>query len=348
MAAHSHRVACNETDYLQDTSSKTPTDNEGFICDTCRDINFQNLLRNPQQIRLEDDRGGITCRYLLKNTKGCVVCEMLFQGVDDIWSAHWHNYELRAYSYLKNSSWASAEIPGAYDSVSLHFAGPDPEREEFNSHTASDVFIRLASDKSHQFAKAQPLQVTWDIAKARSWLDICEQYHHSTCHVETFRIHGMNLIDCENWIIVAANDSSRWLALSYVWGTSQQTPTSVAQTGFRRGSRLPEKVAATIRDAITVTKQLGYRFLWVDEYCIDQLDETHRTAQINVMDQIYQGADLTIVATAGEDKSYGLPGVGRLRHRSAKTIRRGDVVLFSHGPDPKKETLGSKWFSRAW
>jgi hypothetical protein len=122
----------------------------------------------------------------------------------------------------------------------------------------------------------------------------------------------------------------------------------VAQTGFRRGSRLPEKIAATIRDAITVTKQLGYRFLWVDEYGIDQLDETYRTAQINVMDQVYQGADLTIVAAAGEDKSYGLSGVGRLRHRSTKTIRRGDVVLFSHGPDPKKETLGSKWFSRAW
>jgi hypothetical protein len=110
----------------------------------------------------------------------------------------------------------------------------------------------------------------------------------------------------------------------------------------------PIRVIGTVQDAITVTKQLDYRYLWVDEYCIDQCDETHTHHQINRMDQIYRSADLTIVAAAGENKDYGLPGIGETKRKGSKAITINDVIIFSNGPAPDEEARMSKWFRRAW
>jgi hypothetical protein len=90
-------------------------------------------------------------------------------------------------------------------------------------------------------------------------------------------------------------------------GTRPQA--AVGNTIFRVGSALPKNLPYTIADAITLTRLLGYRHLWIDEYCIDKGSSRHKMEQINRMDEIYKGADLTIVAAAGKDKAYGLPGV---------------------------------------
>jgi hypothetical protein len=157
-----------------------------------------------------------------------------------------------------------------------------------------------------------------------------------------------NLIDCNELAIVRADFPIRWVTLSYVWGHRPQSSAVKNDLGFREGSRLPPDLPRTVEDAISVTKQLGYRFLWVDEYCIDQLDENHRTEQIGQMDRIYMGTDLTIVAAAGENKSYGLPGVNGTKRKRAGKIRVGDFVLLSTGPEPRFDVKNSKWFTRAW
>ncbi|KAF2828848.1 HET-domain-containing protein [Ophiobolus disseminans] len=218
----------------------------------------------------------------------------------------------------------------------------------FYVQPCSQMFCKLAGDEPSGRFHAQPLRQTWDLAKARNWLEICVHCHDSLCNQNASKVPGMNLIDCEDMVIVAANESSRWLALSYVWGASYQASTSTADGGFRAGSRLPADIPGTIRDAISVTKKLRYRYLWVDEYCIDQCNESHRDAQITHMDQIYKGADLTIVAAAGEDKTYGLPGIGSTKRKVTKAVCINNVRLFSNGPDPVQAACESKWFTRAW
>jgi len=313
--------------------------NEDFICGTCRKIDFQDLLRNPRQSIVDKgERSPYTVRY----TKDCVVCELLFQGRSDVVN----DMELRSYSYLNYTIWADEEVPGARDSVVLIIGVA--WSLGFERRTYYDVFCRLTGDDPQGLYRAQPVGESWDSLKARTWLHTCVQSHHSACSRETFSIPGMNLIDCEKLEIVTARESSSWLALSYVWGANYHAPATVEDTGFRAGSRLPADMPGTIRDAMSVTKELGYRYLWVDEYCIDQKDKTHREAQINKMDQIYRGADLTIVAAAGEDKGYGLPGVGVTKRQVGKTVCIGDVVIYSNGPSPDSETQESKWFTRAW
>lgn len=55
-----------------------------------------------------------------------------------------------------------------------------------------------------------------------------------------------------------------------------------------------------MEDAITVTQSLGYRYLWIDQHCIDQSDPVQKQYQIANMDKIYANSDLTIIAAAGE------------------------------------------------
>ena len=112
--------------------------------------------------------------------------------------------------------------------------------------------------------------------------------------------------------------------------------------------RLPNDIPLTIRDAIQVTKALGYRFLWVDKYCIDQSSETEKQQQCSRMGDIYAGSQVTVFAL-GSDSNYGLPGVSsrpRFWQRQCTTIGKYDFI--STMPDPHISINQSKWSTRGW
>lgn len=112
---------------------------------------------------------------------------------------------------------------------------------------------------------------------------------------------------------------------------------------------LPKDIPLTIQDAIQVTKALGYQFLWVDKYCIDQKNKTERQQQCGRMGDIYAGSQITIFAL-GHDSNYGLPGVS-LRHRSEQWQFRttiGQYEFVSTPPDPQLSIQQSKWSTRGW
>jgi hypothetical protein len=63
----------------------------------------------------------------------------------------------------------------------------------------------------------------------------------------------------------------------------------------------------TIQDAISVTRRLGVRFLWVDALCIvqDSINGQDWIDESSKMASIYGNAYLTIVAEAANDCSQG-------------------------------------------
>jgi Heterokaryon incompatibility protein (HET) len=343
-----HPIVAKRTDCLQLESTEMASGDEDFLCEACRKIDFQDLLQKPlhdvlQNPRQSEDSSETSELSLqtMRYSNGCKLCLLMFQGVPK------HDmektFELRSYSFKKISYWARENNLNARDSVVLKIVFQIPSRSY--RYPPDDVFCKLASDGSQGLYFAQPVQEIWDCARARLWLDTCVQCHESVCKQDLLRVLGMNLIDCENMVIVKAAQGMRWLALSYVWGVNFPTE---AHAGYREGSSISLDIHGTVRDAISVTLQLGHRYLWVDEYCIDQNDDNHRNDQIQRMDQIYRGADLTIVAAAGENKMYGLPGVGSTKRKESKVVRVEDVIVFSNGPDPQDQAMQSTWFTRAW
>ncbi|KAH7065667.1 heterokaryon incompatibility protein-domain-containing protein, partial [Paraphoma chrysanthemicola] len=160
----------------------------------------------------------------------------------------------------------------------------------------------------------------------------------------------MKVIDCQNLTVVPAEDGFRWVALSYVWGAVVQVKDKQHDTQDELSSitPLPENIPQTVHDAVIVTRKMGYRFLWVDEFCIDQTDDANKAIQIRNMDSIYHNADLTIVAAAGTDKNYGLPGVGTTPRNASAVVKLEDFVILSIGRDPTVLLHYSEWMKRGW
>ena len=131
--------------------------------------------------------------------------------------------------------------------------------------------------------------------------------------------------------------------MSYVWGSSKDTP-SQSRAGIGRPlHNLPK----TIEDAIQVTLQLGMNFLWVDRYCIDQRNPNEKHEMISNMDQIYLNATFTIIAAEGDGPHAGLPGVcgtPRKRQRVVRTKRLELIGIESVA----QYVQNSKWNTRGW
>lgn len=93
----------------------------------------------------------------------------------------------------------------------------------------------------------------------RSWIDQCNAQHAEACKpAPTALIQQLRLIDCNKKAIVPAPVNCEFIALSYAWGQS-----TAAQAERTTGLHdLPK----TIADAVLLTRELGYSYLWVDRY----------------------------------------------------------------------------------
>jgi len=110
-----------------------------------------------------------------------------------------------------------------------------------------------------------------------------------------------------------------------------------------------EDAPRTIEDSITVTKALGYRYLWVDRYCIPQNDPQLKHRLIQAMDVIYKSSAVTFIAAAGQGPDYGLPGVSPGLRKAEAPTKIGPLIL-TPGDNSNFEVAfrSSKWNSRGW
>lgn len=106
---------------------------------------------------------------------------------------------------------------------------------------------------------------------------------------------------------------TRYVALSYVSG--KRSPCCLEKRTLEQLKRdgalddvFPD-MHKTIRDAISFTRSLGERYLWVDILCLTQDDPLDVSVGIEMMNSIYQGSFFAIIGASGVDADAGLPGV---------------------------------------
>lgn len=96
-----------------------------------------------------------------------------------------------------------------------------------------------------------------------------------------------------------------YIALSHRWGgkVSLQLKTATLDD-FKKGiplSRFPK----TFKDAISVCRSLGIKYIWIDSICIIQDSKQDWDIQGSKMDQVYSHCLLTIAADAAENGDSG-------------------------------------------
>ncbi|TRX94471.1 hypothetical protein FHL15_004626 [Xylaria flabelliformis] len=183
-----------------------------------------------------------------------------------------------------------------------------------------------------------------DFGLLQQWISKCES-NHAVCqkHQGSFEQLGVTLtvVDCQLKTKVPLPRGERYLTLSYRWGKPPDCDDPWAVSAAPR----------TVRDAMALALKLGFRYLWVDRHCIDQSNEVNKARELAIMDHIYENATMTIVAMAGSDDTYGLPGVGTepivSRNEPAKATLAGHTLV-SLNPDILASVRNSEWSTRAW
>ncbi len=83
--------------------------------------------------------------------------------------------------------------------------------------------------------------------------------------------------------------------------------TAATLPSMLRAIRL-EDIPKTFRDAVYVTRQLGYQYIWIDALCIIQDSDSDKAEQISQMQDIYRNAVFTISASRSADCNDGFIG----------------------------------------
>ena len=223
-----------------------------------------------------------------------------------------------------------------------------------------------------------------DIGLVKAWLQICERQHQSMLcepkfiypsfkHVEATDIYHqstlikqpcqpvplsensleLTLIDVESSCLVNTEPNVRYIALTYVWGGPQ--PFQNTKTGRERlympGTISTEDTAIpqTIRDAISIVRMLGERYLWIDSLCIVQDNIRAKMEQISNMGNIYSRAIVTLVAAHGSSCHAGLPGVLLGSRNTAQHVEQIGGMLLSNELSYLHEIADDLvWNTRGW
>ncbi|KAG6041336.1 hypothetical protein E4U41_004866 [Claviceps citrina] len=179
---------------------------------------------------------------------------------------------------------------------------------------------------------------TADLSIASNWLQFCNDHHQGRCgrrQVSPIPLPGFKLIDCSQSPpkVVERQITESYVALSYV-----------------AGGELRDPWPKVVQDAIAVTQGLNMRYLWMDKLCIDSNKVAERRQHIERMDEIYEGAIVTIIAAHGDGAMDGLPGVGSTTRQKQPTYKftDGNVTLVSSLRDPRIDIKNSTWFTRGW
>ncbi|KAI2615698.1 heterokaryon incompatibility protein-domain-containing protein [Hypoxylon sp. NC1633] len=123
-----------------------------------------------------------------------------------------------------------------------------------------------------------------------------------------------------------------YLALSYCWGQYSQNVILLKENidQLKAGIQIAS-LDQTIRDAIAITRTLGYKYLWVDALCIVQDDDTFKSTEIARMGQIYRNATICITASRSSNVKEGF--------LSERMPRAPDTVFSINVNDPGMKSI---------
>jgi hypothetical protein len=109
-------------------------------------------------------------------------------------------------------------------------------------------------------------------------------------------------------------ERGQYVTLSYCWGKLSQQYTTTKETMKDENHTIQlDNLSQTIKDAVNVTRQLGFQYLWIDALCIVQDCPDDKSIEISRMHEVYKNSTLTISAATAfgvmEGFLYNIPAM---------------------------------------
>lgn len=356
----------DQTEHVSRHDGRSKETFKNNICNECRQIDFDKIL----SLGPEDNGEGVFIQKVGKRFRKripteCSLCQILLNSClfgDEDSNEREENGEdeLRAFPLLSVINLIDSTSPKFYhyrkthslqclaiipsslvsDSLSVRLSG-------HSLHHGCSVVYRDRDLMPEIFA-VQNVSTLFDSSLVVNWLQYCSRNHKRLCSKSRSSVDGLKLIDCESLAVKTAHPGDIYVALSYVWGSSDSNNAPKGGGDAIDNAKLPLILPAVISDAVKVTKLLGFRYLWIDKFCIDQNDPGKKHDQIKHMGLIYENAELAIIAAAGLDENYGLPGVGATPRTAQLAAEIGNVRVVSSMRHPHSSIRSSKWSTRGW
>ncbi|KAK7180134.1 hypothetical protein DPSP01_012282 [Paraphaeosphaeria sporulosa] len=326
-ATSPYQTAFQANDVLFYTASS-----DDNICARCRSLDRTSLSGPPfplatpsvQFLNPSTELQPTLHEFLRESMRpSCTICVQLLQLLDirgdrpDRLRIWWNQYRA---------------APGGSYVHSCRIDAPKGYYEEF-----SLVNVHVGAEREDQGRKMP--RDTPDYAAIKRWLLYCHQQHPLCATAPNQSTPSLRVIDCKARSLTIIPPSCPYVALSYVWG--------IAGRADHPALHLPPTLPRTIEDAMEVALELDVGYLWVDRYCINQVDQEEKERLFAMMDVIYRNAELTIIAAAGNGPEMGLPGVRPGSMMPHEKVHVG-IHSFSVVPLHHSELRRSKWNTRGW
>lgn len=107
-----------------------------------------------------------------------------------------------------------------------------------------------------------------------SWLKECDT-NHEDCITKNAKLpHRVLDVGCSTesrlFLHVSSEEVGRYVALSYCWGKSHPPKTTQDNLAQHLEDISVDKLPRSFQDAVTVTRNIGVQYLWIDSLCIVQ------------------------------------------------------------------------------
>jgi hypothetical protein len=172
------------------------------------------------------------------------------------------------------------------------------------------------------------------ISMASHWLANCVQGHfecnrHRTSSYTPTRVVDINGVHNGKHpkLIQHSQLQGAYVALSHRWGNDGLPTTTSANLAARLQALPLDELSQTMRDAIRIVKELGYRYIWIDALCIVQDSAEDWLHEASRMSSVFNGAVLTIAVADSDHHAQGI-----FRRRRGRCVRPFHVPYFQGKP----------------
>ncbi|KAH8197732.1 hypothetical protein TruAng_008110 [Truncatella angustata] len=148
-------------------------------------------------------------------------------------------------------------------------------------------------------------------ALAESWLKQCLDEHplcaENDDEARIVRPARLLYLDGTIKLVDSAEaQGEKYVTLSHCWGKQTYVPRLLFETeATLRGGVDIDYLPKTFQDAVTVTRKLGYKYIWIDSLCIIQDSPEDWEDQAKIMALVYVNSVFTIAALKSPGSSGG-------------------------------------------
>ncbi|PLB35024.1 HET domain-containing protein [Aspergillus candidus] len=272
--------------------------------------NTDLLLRNAS-------RGCIFC-MLLNNARGGLLADFDFMiTVDDAWK--WSKVSVAGNGDEDTEPTGYFRVYKTVGPVNLAFSGLASANGDFQH--GSSLAQQLARDGGALRALVDDCTAHHPDCKPREGLDLPSMllYVSGTLMSPTVRLIKMSDIDVF---------PVRYVCLSYCWGKTQPNVTTTSRLNSYTAGIDTAEIPETILDAIRVAISMGFRYLWVDAFCIVQDSGPDKITELGKMASIYSGAACTICVMSAKSANEGFLRQAYLDGSENQSIRTWHADIY--------------------